>query len=92
MGFLCVFSLRHSAMARANSAPAKKTAGIHEVSETTAFATQIAQIHNMMKTLMTPPVLLATEAEPVKVVTDATEVACVYCGGGHLFADCPGNP
>ncbi|MCI84733.1 hypothetical protein A2U01_0106011, partial [Trifolium medium] len=20
------------------------------------------------------------------------EVACVYCGGGHLFADCPGNP
>ncbi|MCI42364.1 hypothetical protein A2U01_0063601, partial [Trifolium medium] len=20
------------------------------------------------------------------------EVACVYCGGGHLFADCHGNP
>ncbi|MCI65817.1 hypothetical protein A2U01_0087075, partial [Trifolium medium] len=29
--------------------PAKKTAGIHEVSETTALAAQVAQIHNMMK-------------------------------------------
>ncbi|MCI88826.1 hypothetical protein A2U01_0110114, partial [Trifolium medium] len=70
---------------RANPAPAKKPAGIHEVSETTAIAAQIAQIHNMMKTLMTRPVLPATEAEPVKVVTDSAEVACVYCGGGHLF-------
>ncbi|MCI28327.1 hypothetical protein A2U01_0049527, partial [Trifolium medium] len=26
------------------------------------------------------------------VVTDSAEVACVYCGGGHLFEDCPGNP
>ncbi|MCI64656.1 hypothetical protein A2U01_0085914, partial [Trifolium medium] len=56
--------------ARANLAPAKKIAGIHEVSETTVLAAQIAQIHNMMKTLMTPPVLPANEAEPVKVVTD----------------------
>ncbi|MCI85996.1 hypothetical protein A2U01_0107275, partial [Trifolium medium] len=46
----------------------------------------------MMKTLMTPPVFPATEAEPGKVVTDAAEVACVYCGGGHLFVNCPGNP
>ncbi|MCI74539.1 hypothetical protein A2U01_0095803, partial [Trifolium medium] len=49
--------------ARANPALAKKPAGIHEVSETTALAAQSAQIHNMMKTLMTPPVLPATKAE-----------------------------
>ncbi|MCI87502.1 hypothetical protein A2U01_0108786, partial [Trifolium medium] len=61
--------------ARANPAPAKKPTGIHEVSETTTIAAQIAQIHNMMKTLMTPAVLPATEAEPIKVVTDAAEVA-----------------
>ncbi|MCI66364.1 hypothetical protein A2U01_0087622, partial [Trifolium medium] len=69
-----------------------KPAGIHEVSETTALAAQIAHIHNMMKTLMTTPVLPAAEAEPVKAVIDSAEVACVYYGGGHLFADCPGNP
>ncbi|MCI65332.1 hypothetical protein A2U01_0086590, partial [Trifolium medium] len=34
----------------------------------------------MMKTLMTPPVLPPAEVEPVKVVTDSAEVACVYCG------------
>ncbi|MCI09221.1 hypothetical protein A2U01_0030304, partial [Trifolium medium] len=78
--------------ARANHAPAKKTAGIHEVSKITALATQIAQIHNMMKTLMTPLVLPTVQAEPVKVVTDDAEVAFVYCDDGHLFADCPGNP
>ncbi|MCI44634.1 hypothetical protein A2U01_0065873, partial [Trifolium medium] len=75
--------------ARANSAPAKKPAGIHEVSESTALSTQIAQLSNMMKTFMTTPV---KAPEPVKVVTNSAEVACVYCGGGHLFEDCPGNP
>ncbi|MCI68125.1 hypothetical protein A2U01_0089384, partial [Trifolium medium] len=65
---------------RATSAPAKKTIGIHEVSETTAIATQVAQIHNMMKILMLPPSLPEVASEPVKVVADSAEVACVYCG------------
>ncbi|MCI79197.1 hypothetical protein A2U01_0100468, partial [Trifolium medium] len=69
-----------------NPAPAKKTAGVHEVSETTALASQVAQLSNMIKTFMTTPVKTTAEPEPVKVVT------FVYCGGGHLFEDCPGNP
>lgn len=31
-------------------------------------------------------------AEPVKVVTYASEVACVYYGDAHLFAYCYANP
>ncbi|MCI70760.1 hypothetical protein A2U01_0092023, partial [Trifolium medium] len=46
----------------------------------------------MMKTFMTTPVKTAAELELVKVVTNSAEVACVYCDGGHLFEDCPGNP
>ncbi|MCI85401.1 hypothetical protein A2U01_0106680, partial [Trifolium medium] len=68
---------------RATPAPGKKTAGINEVSETTALAAQVAQIHNMMKTLMLPPALPEAASEPVKVVADSAEVACVYCGGAH---------
>ncbi|MCI74629.1 hypothetical protein A2U01_0095893, partial [Trifolium medium] len=55
--------------ARANSAPAKKTVGVLEVSETTALSAQIAQLSNMIKTFMTIPVK-TSEPEPVKVVTD----------------------
>ncbi|MCI46557.1 hypothetical protein A2U01_0067797, partial [Trifolium medium] len=64
---------------RATPASAKKTAGIHEVVETTAIAAQVAQIHNMMKTMMLPPALPEVAPEPVKVVADSAEVACVYC-------------
>ncbi|KAI5427498.1 hypothetical protein KIW84_032778 [Lathyrus oleraceus] len=31
-------------------------------------------------------------AEHVKLVTDASKVACVYCGGAYLFEDCSANP
>lgn len=34
----------------------------------------------MMKNMMTSPDMLA--AEHVKVITDTSKVACVYCGGG----------
>ncbi|MCI77017.1 hypothetical protein A2U01_0098287, partial [Trifolium medium] len=53
---------------RANPGPAKKTAGVHEVSETTALAAQIAQLSKMMKTFMTTPIKPTAEPEPVKVV------------------------
>ncbi|MCI60881.1 hypothetical protein A2U01_0082137, partial [Trifolium medium] len=48
---------------RATHAPAKKTTGIHEVSETTAVAAKVAQIHNMMKTLMLPLALPEVASE-----------------------------
>lgn len=63
---------------------------MHEVTETTILVAQIAQIHQMMKNMMTSHVVPA--AEHVKLVTDASEVACVYCGGAHLFEDCSANP
>ncbi|MCI46411.1 hypothetical protein A2U01_0067651, partial [Trifolium medium] len=56
---------------RATPAPAKKTAGIHEVTETNALAAQVAQIHNMIKTMMLPPALPEVAPEPVKVVVDS---------------------
>jgi hypothetical protein len=64
---------------------------VHEVSETTALAAQVAQIHHMMKALLTRPVLPEVIAEPIQVITDSTEVAYVYCGSAHLFEDCSAN-
>lgn len=61
----------------------KKPSGVHEVSETTTLVAQVAQNHQMMKNLMTS--LDMPGAEPIKVVTDASKVACVYYGGSHLF-------
>lgn len=29
--------------------------------------------------------------EPIKVLTDGTEVACTYCEGAHLFEECSAN-
>ncbi|XP_058741908.1 uncharacterized protein LOC131614323 [Vicia villosa] len=77
-------------ISRANvSTPQKRPAGVHKVTETTALATQVAQIHQMMKNLMTQD---TPKPEPVKVVTNASEVTCVYYGGAHLFEECTANP
>jgi hypothetical protein len=65
---------------------------VYEVSETTAIDAQVAQIHHMMETLLTPPALPEVVAKPVQVITDSTEVTCVYRGGAHLFEDCSANP
>lgn len=43
----------------------------------------------MMKNLMTPG---TPKLEPARVVTGASEVACVYYGGAHLFEYCTANP
>ncbi|XP_050915692.1 uncharacterized protein LOC127130771 [Lathyrus oleraceus] len=68
----------------------KKPNGVHEVAETTALASQIAQLNQMMKNMMTSSVMQV--AEPVKVMTDTSEVVCVYCIGSHLFEDNYDNP
>ncbi|XP_058741085.1 uncharacterized protein LOC131613431 [Vicia villosa] len=71
---------------RANASTAqKRPTGVHEVTETTALAAQVAQIHQMMKNLM-------TKLEPVKMVTDASEFSSVYYGGAHLYGECTANP
>lgn len=61
----------------------KKLVGVYEVSESNALGAQVAQIHQMMKNMMNAPEV--AKLEPIKVVTDATTVSCVYCGGVHLF-------
>ncbi|KAI5405033.1 hypothetical protein KIW84_051987 [Lathyrus oleraceus] len=68
----------------------KKPVGVHEVTETTPLASQRAQLNQMMKNMITSIVMPATEL--VKVVTDTSVVACVYCEGAHLFEDCSANP
>ncbi|KAI5413879.1 hypothetical protein KIW84_058135 [Lathyrus oleraceus] len=68
----------------------KKPARVHEVTETTIFAAQIAQLNQMMKNVMNSHVMPIDE--PVKVVNDTSEVACFYCGGARLFEDCFANP
>lgn len=50
----------------------KKPLGVHEVIETTTLIAQMAQIHQMM----TSPDVPTTK--PIKVVTGASEVACIY--------------
>lgn len=50
----------------------KKPTRVHEVSETTSLFSHVAQIYNMMMVFITPPKVPV--AEPVNVITDATEV------------------
>ncbi|KAI5400569.1 hypothetical protein KIW84_065451 [Lathyrus oleraceus] len=67
----------------------KKPIGAREVTKTTSLATQVSQINQMVKNMfMSPDVLVV---EPFKVVTDTSEVACVYCEGDYLFEDCSTN-
>lgn len=68
----------------------KKLAGVLEVTETITLVAQVSQIHQMMKNMMTSPETTTTEL--VKVVTDASEVVCVYYGGAHMYEDCSANP
>ncbi|MCI28269.1 hypothetical protein A2U01_0049469, partial [Trifolium medium] len=77
---------------RLNSGPDKKRAGVLELSESTAISAQIAQLSNMMKHFMATPAKTEDAPEPVQVVADSSVVACVYCGGAHLFEDCSANP
>lgn len=57
----------------------RKQVGVHDVTKTTNLVDQVDTIHQMINNMMMPSNLLASE--PVKVMTDAAEVACIYCGG-----------
>ncbi|KAI5442470.1 hypothetical protein KIW84_011512 [Lathyrus oleraceus] len=63
----------------------KRPTGVSKVTDTTTLVAQVAKIHKLMKNLMTPEV---TNPEPVKVVTDASEVSRVYYEGAHFFEEC----
>ncbi|KAI5420976.1 hypothetical protein KIW84_044719 [Lathyrus oleraceus] len=67
----------------------KRTTGFHEVTKMISLITHVAQIHQMIKNMMT---LEVTKPEPVKVVTNTSEVACVYYGGAHKFEEYSTNP
>lgn len=68
----------------------KKPIGVNKVTKTTTFSTKVAQIHQMIKNMLTSPEV--PSSGPVKVVTDLSEVAYLYCGGVHLFEYCSANP
>lgn len=53
--------------------------GVYEVIENISLPALVAEIHQIMKNLITPK---ATKSEPVKVV------AYVYCGRAYMFEKC----
>ena len=61
---------------------ARGVAGIHNVDGFTALSAQVTSLTNMVKAMTTAPA----------TVNQVAEISCVYCGEGHLFANCPGNP
>ena len=62
---------------------ARRVAGVHEVDAITALSAQVSSLTNMLKTMSMPTTVNSVQAN---------SEACVYCGEGHLFADCPANP
>ncbi|KAH9667508.1 hypothetical protein KPL70_021064 [Citrus sinensis] len=63
-------------------AAARGTTGVHNVDVLTALSAQVTSLINMVKAITTAPA----------TVNQVAEISCVYCGGGHLFDNCPGNP
>ena len=92
--------------ARVNST--KKVAGVHELSEVSALLAHIASLTNMLKAITTSssavsasPVLSVFPVSPVSPVSPVVveknislvdSISCVFCGGGHVYDDCPNNP
>ena len=57
-------------------------AGVHNVDALITVSAQVISLTNMVKVMTT------TSA----TVNQVAEVFCVYCGEGHLYDNCPGNP
>ncbi|KAL5573532.1 hypothetical protein UlMin_023129 [Ulmus minor] len=85
---------------RLNSA--KKVAGVHELGDVSALTAQIASLTNMLKavstsTMVSPVSVNSPVAALSPVVVEPSNssvesVSCVFCGGGHIYDDCPNNP
>ncbi|KAL5560290.1 hypothetical protein UlMin_036501 [Ulmus minor] len=80
----------------------KKVAGVHELSDVSALTAQIASLTNMLKAVSTSNVVSpASLNSPVSATSPVViepnnssveTVSCVFCGGGHVYDDCPNNP
>ncbi|KAL5542129.1 hypothetical protein UlMin_009839 [Ulmus minor] len=80
----------------------KKVAGVHELGDVTALTAQIASLTNMLKAVSTSNVVSpvsinspvsATSPVVIEPSNSSVEtVSCVFCGGGHVYDDCPNNP
>lgn len=73
----------------------KNSTRVYEFTKTTTLydffgTTIVAQIQQMIKSMMTTYDTAASE--PIKVVTNANVVACIYCGEALLFEECSTNP
>ncbi|KAL5568115.1 hypothetical protein UlMin_024690 [Ulmus minor] len=80
----------------------KKVAGVHELGDVSALTAQIASLTNMLKAVSTSNVVSqASLNSPVSAISPVVvepsnssveTVSCVFCGGGHVYDDCPNNP
>ncbi|KAL5554731.1 hypothetical protein UlMin_042132 [Ulmus minor] len=80
----------------------KKVAGVHELGDVSALTAQIASLTNMLKAVSTSNVVSqASLSSPVSAISPVVvepsnssveTVSCVFCGGGHVYDDCPNNP
>ncbi|KAH9651058.1 Endonuclease [Citrus sinensis] len=61
---------------------ARGSTGVHNINAITALSAQVTLLTNMVKALTSA---LAT-------VKQVVELSCVYCGEGHDFDNCLGNP
>ncbi|KAI5408361.1 hypothetical protein KIW84_054258 [Lathyrus oleraceus] len=67
----------------------KRPDGVRQVINTITLTAQMAQIHQMIKNMMTLEVI---KLKLVKVVIDASKAARVYSEGARLFEECSPNP
>ncbi|KAL5549463.1 hypothetical protein UlMin_004694 [Ulmus minor] len=80
----------------------KKVAGVHELGDVSALTAQIASLTNMLKAVSTSNVVSqGSQNSPVSAISPVVvepsnssveTVSCVFCGGGHVYDDCPNNP
>ena len=61
---------------------ARGTVGVHNVDTLTAVSAQVTSLTRMVKAMTTAPA----------TVNQISDMSCIYCGEGHLFDNCPGNP
>ncbi|XP_024974888.1 uncharacterized protein LOC112512996 [Cynara cardunculus var. scolymus] len=66
--------------------PLKKTAGINEVDAVSALTAQITKLISNL----TSSTHVQSDANAFN--SNVQTVQCVYCGEGHYFEHCPGNP
>ena len=84
---------------------AKKVVGVHELNEVYALSAHIASLTNMLKAVTTSgsvaaasPVVSTSLESPVSPMVvehniySVNSISCVFCGGGHVYDDCPNNP